>query len=77
MMIYALHKVWDGLKEAKIPTAIHYPMPLHMQECFRYLGYKKGDFPVAEKVSKEIMSLPMNPDLSEKEIRKILKAIIE
>ncbi len=59
------------LKEAGIPTAVHYPMPLHMQECFSYLGYKKGDFPVAEKVSKEILSLPMNPYLSDEEIEYI------
>jgi UDP-2-acetamido-2-deoxy-ribo-hexuluronate aminotransferase len=56
------------LKEAGIPTAVHYPMPLHLQECFEYLGYKKGDFPISEIVSSEIMSLPMNPYLSDKEI---------
>jgi len=56
------------LKEHGIPTAVHYPMPLHLQECFAYLGYKKGDFEVAEKVSQEIISLPMNPDLSDEEI---------
>jgi UDP-2-acetamido-2-deoxy-ribo-hexuluronate aminotransferase len=61
-------KIQAKLKENQIPTAVHYPMPLHMQECFRYLGYKKGDFPVAERVSKEIMSLPMNPYLSNDEI---------
>ena len=58
----------NKLKEAGIPTAVHYPMPLHLQECFQYLDYKKGDFPVAENVSDEIMSLPMNPFLSEEEI---------
>ncbi|HHD80095.1 MAG TPA: aminotransferase DegT, partial [Campylobacterales bacterium] len=56
------------LKEQGIPTAIHYPMPLHLQECFSYLGYKEGDFRVAEKISQEIMSLPMNPYLSDDEI---------
>ncbi len=61
------------LKEAGIPTAVHYPMPLHMQECFKYLGYNLGDFPVAEKISKEIMSLPMNPYLKENEILYISK----
>ena len=49
------------LKEANIPTAIHYPKPLHLQKCFDYLGYKKGDFPISEIVSEQIMSLPMNP----------------
>jgi len=58
-----------------IPTAIHYPMPLHLQECFSYLGYKEGDFPVAEKVSKEILSLPMNPYLSDEEIEYVIKKI--
>ena len=61
-------KIQNLLKKAGIPTAIHYPMPLHLQECFEYLGYKRGDFPVAEKVSKEILSLPMNPYLSGSEI---------
>ncbi len=68
-------KVQEKLKEAGIPIAVHYPMPLHMQECFKYLGYKKGDFPVAEKVSKGIMSLPMNPYLSNEEIEYIVKKV--
>jgi UDP-2-acetamido-2-deoxy-ribo-hexuluronate aminotransferase len=60
------------LKEQGIPTAVHYPMPLHLQECFAYLAYKVGDFPIAEMVSKEIMSLPMNPYLTEEEIKYIV-----
>lgn len=66
----------EKLKLAGIPTAVHYPMPLHLQECFEYLGYKKGDFPISEKVSEEIMSLPMNPYLTDKEIEYIIKKII-
>lgn len=60
------------LKEKGIPTAVHYPMPLHLQECFEYLGYSKGDFPIAEQVSNEIMSLPMNPYLRKDEITYIV-----
>ena len=56
------------LKELGIPTAVHYPMPLHLQECFEYLDYKDGDFPISEKISKEILSLPMNPYVSSNEI---------
>jgi UDP-2-acetamido-2-deoxy-ribo-hexuluronate aminotransferase len=56
------------LKEQGIPTAVHYPMPLHLQECFEYLGYKRGGFPIAEKISSEIMSLPMNPYLTDYEL---------
>jgi len=63
------------LKEMGIPTAVHYPMPLHLQECFGYLGYKRGDFPIAELVSSEIMSLPMNPYLSDEEIEYIAQKL--
>ncbi|MEV9547240.1 DegT/DnrJ/EryC1/StrS family aminotransferase [Aliarcobacter butzleri] len=64
-------EVQNRLKEAGIPTAVHYPMPLHLQECFKYLGYKKGDFPISEIVSEEIMSLPMNPYVTDEEINYI------
>ena len=68
-------EVQAKLKEQGIPTAVHYPMPLHLQECFNYLGYKEGDFPVAERVSKEIMSLPMNPYVSDEEIKYISESL--
>jgi UDP-2-acetamido-2-deoxy-ribo-hexuluronate aminotransferase len=68
-------EIQNKLKKAGIPTAVHYPMPLHLQECFSYLGYKKGDFPVAERVSREIMSLPMNPNLSDEEIEYIASKV--
>ena len=58
-----------------IPTAVHYPMPLHMQECFAYLGQGKGSFPICEQVSNEIMSLPMNPYVGDDEIGYISKRI--
>jgi len=64
-------EVQNRLKDAGIPTAVHYPMPLHLQECFLYLGYKKGDFPISEIVSEEIMSLPMNPYVTNDEIEYI------
>ena len=63
------------LKEAGIPTAVHYPMALHLQECFAYLGYKQGDFPISERVSEEIMSLPMNPYVGDGEIKFIVENI--
>lgn len=64
-------EVQAKLKDQGIPTAVHYPMPLHLQECFEYLGYKEGDFPISEIVSNEIMSLPMNPYVADKEIQYI------
>lgn len=60
-----------------IPTAVHYPLPLHLQECFAYLGYAEGDFPISEAVSKEIMSLPMSPFLSDAEQDFIVAALKE
>ena len=63
------------LKEQGIPTAVHYPMPLHLQECFEYLAYKKGDFPIAEHISNEILSLPMNPYVTDEEIAYIVDNI--
>ncbi|QOP45845.1 DegT/DnrJ/EryC1/StrS family aminotransferase [Sulfurimonas paralvinellae] len=60
--------VQANFKEKGIPAAVHYPMPLHLQECFQYLGYIKGDFPISELISDEIMSLPMNPYVTDEEI---------
>ena len=63
------------LSEQEIPTAVHYPVPLHLQEAFNYLDYKEGDFPISEMVASQIMSLPMSPYLSDKEQDFIVDAI--
>jgi UDP-2-acetamido-2-deoxy-ribo-hexuluronate aminotransferase len=68
-------KLVEKLKLVGIPTAIHYPKPLHLQECFKYLDYKQGDFPIAEQVANEILSLPMNPYLKEAELNYITNHI--
>ena len=52
------------LAEAKIDTGIHYPIPLHLQKAYANIGYKQGDFPITEKVAREILSLPMFPHLT-------------
>ena len=65
------------LKDKGIPTAVHYPQPLHLQECFRYLGYSIGNFPISEKISNEIMSLPMNPYLTENQLDYISKELVK
>ncbi len=63
------------LNDAGVPTAVHYPIPLHLQEALSYLGYKKGDFPISEQVGTEIMSLPMSPFLTEAQQDFIVNAI--
>lgn len=60
--------VQSRLKESGVPTAVHYPIPLHMQECFQFIGLKKGVAPVAEQVAGEVLSLPMNPFISADEV---------
>ena len=65
------------LKEQGIPTAVHYPMPLHIQECFTYLGGKRGDYPVSEQVAREVLSLPMNPFLTIDQIGFICEKVKE
>jgi len=68
-------EVQESLRQAGIPTAVHYPIPLHLQECFRYLGLEESDHPIAKLMSKEVLSLPMNPFLAEDEIRYVGQAI--
>ncbi len=64
-------KLREELKSKGIATGIHYPIPLHLQPAYNYLGNKKGDFPITEKVSQEILSLPMFAELSGNQIMEI------
>ena len=67
----------DYLRDKGIGTSIYYPVPLHLQKCFEYLGYKKGDFPVAEKLCGTVLALPMFPELTEGEISFVCDTIKE
>ena len=63
------------LKEAGIGTAIHYPIPLHLQKAYTSLNYSAGDFPITESVAAEIISLPMFPHLTEPQQARVAEEI--
>ncbi|MHA1755238.1 MAG: DegT/DnrJ/EryC1/StrS family aminotransferase, partial [Promethearchaeota archaeon] len=54
---------------------IHYPLPIHLQEAYKHLGYKKGDFPIAEEIANEVLSLPTWVGLNKEQIEMICKVI--
>ena len=65
----------DYLKKNGVFCNISYPFPIHLMRGYKYLGYKKGDLPLTERISKEIFSLPMYPKLSLKKVNKIVNLI--
>lgn len=65
------------LTEQGIGSAIYYPLPLHLQPCFKYLGYEKGDFPIAEKCSEKVISIPIYAELTEAQIKKVAETILQ
>ena len=67
--------VMEKLANEGVRTLIHYPIPVHLQECYKELGYKRGTFPVAEKCCESIMSLPIYPELTEEEIRHVVNTL--
>ncbi|MDD5618370.1 MAG: DegT/DnrJ/EryC1/StrS family aminotransferase, partial [Candidatus Omnitrophica bacterium] len=68
-------KLMQEFSRNKIPCSVFYPLPLHLQKANRYLGYKRGDFPVAEKISKEILAIPVHPNLKKEDVVKIVSII--
>jgi dTDP-4-amino-4,6-dideoxygalactose transaminase len=67
--------VADHLKSQGIATGLHYPLPLHQQQCYRHWGYGAGTFPVTERVAAELLSLPMFPTLTVEQQRRVFAAI--
>jgi dTDP-4-amino-4,6-dideoxygalactose transaminase len=66
-----------ALKEAGIATGIHYPIPLHLQPAYQFLGYKRGDLPHTEAAVDQIVSLPMYPELSEQHVQRVASVLSE
>jgi dTDP-4-amino-4,6-dideoxygalactose transaminase len=80
--IYAIRvperdEVRRRLEEQGIGCAIHYPIPIHLQEAYRSLGYRVGAFPIAESLSEEFLSLPMFPELTEAQIQHVVQCVEE
>lgn len=70
----------DALRQALIDAGVgcevYYPVPLHLQDCFRDLGYKTGDFPVSELAAKQVLSLPIYPELSQQQLETVVNTIV-
>jgi dTDP-4-amino-4,6-dideoxygalactose transaminase len=68
-------EIQKRLKENAVSSVVYYPIPLHLQEAVSFLGYKKGDFPVAEEAAATVLSLPMYPELEDSDVRRIAEII--
>ncbi|MGC9151916.1 MAG: DegT/DnrJ/EryC1/StrS family aminotransferase [Microbacter sp.] len=70
-------EIQQRLKNRGIPTMIYYPIPVHLQKAFAYLGYREHDFPVAERLSRQVLSLPMHTELDEEQLTYIVTSFKE
>ena len=68
--------MFEHLQKNRVGCAIYYPLSLHMQECFRDLGYQKGDFPAAEKAAQEVIALPVYPELTDAMQDYVVKTVL-
>ncbi|MBE7466016.1 MAG: DegT/DnrJ/EryC1/StrS family aminotransferase [Planctomycetes bacterium] len=64
------------LKAQGVDTMVYYPLPLHLQPCFKYLGYREGEFPEAERAAREVLALPMYPELTEAQQDRVVDGIL-
>jgi dTDP-4-amino-4,6-dideoxygalactose transaminase len=74
---YRRDELRQFLSARHIETEIYYPIPLHLQPCFAYLGYREGDFPEAERATKEVLALPMFAELTADEQRWVVKSVAD
>lgn len=65
----------EHLAQNGVGSEVYYPIPLHLQQCFEYLGYREGDFPVSERAAREVLALPVHPEMSEDDIGLVAKRV--
>jgi len=65
------------LREAGVGCSVYYPLAMHMQDCFSYLGYSEGDFPESEKAANEVISLPIYPELTQDQLEEVVTRVAE
>jgi dTDP-4-amino-4,6-dideoxygalactose transaminase len=70
-------EVQSHLAQQKVGCAIYYPIPLHLQKCFAYLGHREGDFPEGERAARETLALPIYPELSDQQAARVVECVGE
>ncbi len=70
-------QVMEHLQKNNIGCAVYYPVPLHLQDCFKYLGYKQGDMPVSEKAAEQVLALPVYPELTDEMQDYVVEKVLE